>query len=175
MCLYFNSFSTDDVVRVFFRNYGGIPSNANGDPSLVHEMSPVSSQMIQELGFHWPVGKDEGFLNQLLRADQLLSLQEKLKEELLECSGLRPLPTNLSESSCLDGSQENHHHYYYNCVSLEAPDDLLASSKSGRSIFHPSVALMKSLLGEDGASGHGHHLPESTPGSYSLHQKVGSL
>ncbi|XP_074569173.1 uncharacterized protein LOC141825685 [Curcuma longa] len=148
-------------------NYGVIPSNANGsDLRLVHEMSPVSSQMIQELGFHWPVGKDEGLLNQHLS-------QEKLKEEeLLECSGLRPLPTNLSERSSLDGSQENYYDYY-NCVTLEAPD-LLASSKSGRSICHPSVALMRSLLGEDGASGHGHHLQESIPSSYSLHQKMPS-
>ncbi|KAG6477508.1 transcription factor bHLH110-like isoform X1 [Zingiber officinale] len=127
--------------------------NYGTDFSLVHEMSPVSSQMIQELGF----------LNQQLS-------QEKLKEEeLLECSGLlQPLPTNLSEISSLD------YYYYYNCETLEAPD-LSASSKSGRSICHPSVALMRSLLGEDGASGHGHHLQESIPSSYSLHQKMPSL
>lgn len=138
------------------RNCGDALSNANGgellsnqrERSLNHEASLISSQVIQELGFQcWPVNKEQVFMNQLPQEEHVRQLNlEKVKEEL----GLRPLPGNLSEGSSFD---------VY---------DLMTPSLGWSSLDMDLPAL------EQLASVLGHHLQEPIPGSFLLHQKVGT-
>ncbi|KAG6488062.1 hypothetical protein ZIOFF_056820 [Zingiber officinale] len=139
-----------DLANNEILNWGDTLSNAYGrelllssygDWSLNHEASPINSQLTQE----------QAFMNQLLQEHQLIIL-EKLKEELL---GLRPLPPrNFSESSSFDA---------YGCMAALATPAMLELPSTSLDADLPELELLP--------SGFDHHLQESIPGSFFLHQK----
>ncbi|XP_074569518.1 transcription factor bHLH110-like [Curcuma longa] len=147
-----------DLANNEILNWGDTLSNAygrelllssHGDWSLNHEApSPISSQLIQEIGFQWPANKE-----QLLQEEHQLIILENVKEELL---GLRPLPpTNLSESSSFDA---------YGCMAALATPALLEPPSTSLDMDLPALQLLP--------SGFDRHLQESIlPGSFFLHQK----
>lgn len=127
---------------------GGVLSGHRDNFSLIHDISPVSSHMIQrDLGFHWHSSNEEGFLNPP-QANQVNA--EKVKEEYLpnyssflklagqsngdyqlheklfvralasdcQADGLQPLPGHLPESTSFDDYRGTREGF--NCMAFPA-------------------------------------------------------